>query len=160
MKAVLSVVGKMSDEFSENIDRNPGYAHVTWDDILEMHLSGYWEIQNHSYACHTYEKRNGVSQMKGESDSSYDSFLCSDVMALQDKIAYVTGVAPTTFTYPFGAFSENTDAELRKMGFKATLSCTEGVSTIKKGDPSCLYRIKRHLRPPDVSPEDFFEFLD
>lgn len=160
MKAVLSVVGKMSDEFSENIDRNPGYAHVTWDDILEMHLSGYWEIQNHSYDCHTYEKRNGVSQMKGESDSSYDSFLCSDVMALQDKIAYVTGVAPTTFTYPFGAFSENTDAELRKMGFKATLSCTEGVSTIKKGDPSCLYRIKRHLRPPDVSPEDFFEFLD
>ena len=97
--------------------------------------------------------------MKGESDSSYDSFLCSDVMALQDKIAYVTGVAPTTFTYPFGAFSENTDEILREIGFQATLSCTEGISVIKRGDPDCLYRLKRHLRPPDKSPEEFFKFL-
>ena len=74
-------------------------------------------------------------------------------------IAYVTGVAPDTFTYPFGAFSKETDNCLKKMGFKATLSCTEGVSTITKGDPDSLYMIKRHLRPPDNSPEDFFSSL-
>lgn len=160
MKAVISVVGKMSDEFTGSGDRNLNYSHLTWDDILDMHLSGYWEIQNHSYDCHTYDARNGVSQVSNESDEDYRTFLTSDICRLQDKIAYVTGVSPTTFTYPFGAFNENTDTILKEIGFKATLSCTEGVSTIKKGDPGCLYKLKRHLRPPGSSPQEFFTFLN
>ncbi len=160
MKAVISIVGKMSDEFTGSGDRNLNYAHLTWNDVLDMHLSGYWEIQNHSYNCHTYDVRNGVSQVSNESDEDYRSFLTSDICRLQDKITYVTGVTPTTFTYPFGAFNENTDTILKEIGFKATLSCTEGVSTIKKGDPDCLYKLKRHLRPPDLSPREFFTFLN
>jgi len=160
MKAVISIVGKMTDEYSNSEDKNLNYAHVSWDDVLEMHLSGYWEIQNHSYDCHTYTGRNGVSQVSNESYSDYESFLSSDISALQDKIAYVTGVAPNTFTYPFGAFSKDTDTILKELGFKATLSCTEGVSTIIKGDADCLYQLKRHLRSPDSSSEEFFTFLD
>lgn len=159
MKAVISIIGKMTDTFSTTPDENPNYSHLTWDHILKMHLSGHWEIQNHSYNCHTYENRNGVSQQSGESDTEYRNFLVSDLLELQDKIAYVTGVAPNTFTYPFGAFSENTDKIIKDSGFKATLSCTEGVSTIKKGNPESLYRLKRHLRPPDIPPEKFFDFL-
>ncbi len=159
MKAVISIVGKSTDDFSETEDENPNYSHVTWDDVLEMHLSGNWEILNHSYDCHSYDKRNGISQKKNESDKDYKKFLQSDLGRLQNMIAYVTGIAPDTFTYPFGAFSRETDNCLKKMGFKATLSCTEGVSTITKGDPGSLYMIKRHLRPPDKSPEDFFSSL-
>jgi peptidoglycan/xylan/chitin deacetylase (PgdA/CDA1 family) len=160
MKAVLSVVGSLSQEFSDTPDENPNYAHVTWDHILQMHLSGRWEIQNHSYDCHTYTSRNGVSQMKGESYESYKDFLTGDLMKLQDKLEEVTGVIPNTFTYPFGAFSENTDKVLKSLGFKATFSCTEGISTIKKGDPDSLYKLKRYLRPPNVSSDKFFAFLD
>lgn len=159
MKAVLSVVGEMSEEFSYHPDRNPSYSHVTWDDIFTMHMSDRWEIQNHSYSCHSYEKRNGVSMLSNESYDDYEDFLMADLCYLQDRLAYITGVTPNTFTYPFGAFTENTDTVLRKIGFKATLSCTEGVSTIKKGDPECLYQLKRHLRPPDISSDDFFIFL-
>lgn len=159
MQAVFSVVGEMTEQFSYEPDKNPNYSHVTWDDIFTMHMSGRWEIQNHSYACHSYEKRNGVSQMNGESYDDYEDFLMADLCHLQDKLAYVTGVTPNTFTYPFGAFTEKTDKVLKKIGFKATLSCTEGVSTIKRGDPECLYKLKRHLRPPDKSSEEFFEFL-
>lgn len=159
-KAVISIVGKMTDDFSNHPDENPNYSHVTWDHILQMHLSGNWEIQNHSYNCHSYETRNGVSQVSSETDAEYKDFLMSDLMHLQDKVAYVTGVAPNTFTYPFGAFNENTDKILHEIGFDATLSCTEGVSTIIRGDPKCLYKLKRHLRPPDKSPEEFFNFLD
>lgn len=159
MKAVISIVGKLTDEYSNIDNENLNYAYVTWDDVLDMHLSGYWEIQNHSYDCHSYDERNGVSQVSNESDSDYKSFLTSDISQLQDKIAYVTGVAPNTFTYPFGAFNENTDSVLKEIGFKATLSCTEGVSSIKKGDPECLYKLKRYLRPPDKAPDEFFDFL-
>ena len=63
MKAVISIVGKLSDDFSQTPDENPSYAHLTWDDILEMHLSGCWEIQNHSYNCHSFDHRNGVSDV-------------------------------------------------------------------------------------------------
>lgn len=159
MKAVLSVVGEMTEDFSYHPDRNPSYSHVTWDDILHMHLSGRWEMQNHSYSCHSYETRNGVSQMDNETYDDYEDFLMADLCHLQDKLAYVTGVTPNTFTYPFGAFSENTDKVLRKIGFKATLSCIEGVSTIKKGDPDCLYKLKRKLRPPGIPSDEFFDFL-
>lgn len=159
MKAVISIVGKLSDDFSNRPDENPNYSNVTWDHILKMHLSGYWEIQNHSYNCHSYENRNGVAQTSAESTSDYKEFLKSDLCHLQDKIAYVTGVAPNTFTYPFGAFNDNTDAVLKEIGFKATLSCTEGVSTIKRDDMECLYKLKRHIRPPNRSSADFFTFL-
>lgn len=159
MKAVISIVGKLSDDFSNQPDENPNYAHVTWDHVLEMHLSGNWEIQNHSYNCHTYTDRNGVAQTTTESYEDYSQFLTSDLSHLQDKIAYVTGVAPNTFTYPFGSFNKHTDTILKNIGFKATLSCTEGISTIKKGDTEGLYKLKRHLRPPHKSPEEFFTFL-
>ncbi len=159
MKAVISIVGSTSDQYSLHSDRALGYSYLTWNDILEMHLSGYWEIQNHSYNCHSYEKRNGVSQVSNETSEDYAAFLSSDIKGLQDKIKHVTGVAPNTFTYPFGAYSKNTDNILKDLGFKATLSCVEGVSTVRKGDPDSLYRLKRYLRPPDVPPEDFFTFL-
>lgn len=159
MKAVISIVGSSSDKYSACEDHNLSYSCLSWDDILEMHLSGYWEIQNHSYNCHTYENRNGVSQVSNETAEDYEAFLSSDIKILQEKIQYITGEAPNTFTYPFGAYSKNTDGILKKLGFKATLSCVEGVSTVRKGDPESLYRLKRYLRPPDVSPENFFTFL-
>jgi len=158
-KAVISIIGKESDLFSNDPDENLNYSHVTWDHILQMHLSGNWEIQNHSYNCHSYEIRNGISQKPSETFKEYKQFLSADLMESQNKIAYVTGVAPNTLTYPFGAFSKNTDKIIKSLGFKASLSCTEGVSTIKRGDTECLYMLKRQLRPPDVSSETFFEFL-
>jgi peptidoglycan/xylan/chitin deacetylase (PgdA/CDA1 family) len=160
IKAVISVIGKESDLFTNSPDEHLNYSHVTWDHILAMHLSGNWEIQNHSYNCHSYDDRNGISQKKSETFKEYKSFLTDDIMEAQNKIAYVTGVSPTTLTYPFGAFSKNTDKIIKSLGFKASLSCTEGVSTIEIGDYEGLFKLKRHLRPPDVSSEKFFEFLD
>lgn len=158
-KAVISIVGETTEMFSDQRDDNPSYSYVTWDHIKKMHRSGLWEIQNHSYECHSYDKRKGVSRTYAETDREYEKFLMSDLRRLQDMITCVTGTRPDTFTYPFGAFSENTDEILRKIGFKATLSCTEGINTIKTGDPDCLYRLNRYLRPPEKSPEDFFTFL-
>ena len=160
MKAVISIVGKMADDFTNDPDHNLSYSYVTWDHILDMHLSGYWEIQNHSYNCHTYDIRNGVAQVSGESDDHYREFLMGDICSLQDRIAYVTGVAPNTFTYPFGSFNKNTDAILKEIGFMATLSCTEGVNTVSKGDTEGLYRLKRFLRPPATPSSEFFELLE
>lgn len=74
MKAVISIVGKMTDDFSNHPNENPNYSYLTWDNILDMHLSGHWEIQNHSYNCHSYENRNGVCQVSSETKKEYKDF--------------------------------------------------------------------------------------
>ncbi len=52
MKIVLSIIGLSSEKFSNTVDININYSHVTWDQIKEMDESGLVEIQNHSYDMH------------------------------------------------------------------------------------------------------------
>lgn len=160
MKAVISIIGKHTDEFSKVDDNHATYSHVTWKQIQEMCGSGLVEIQNHSYDGHDNLKgRKGVSQMSGESLENYQGFLKKDTMKLQEKIHNATGIYPTTFTYPFGAISTNSPNIIQSLGFKASLGCGEGISQLKTGDPDCLYELKRYLRPPNKSSDDFFDHM-
>ncbi|MCL2463203.1 MAG: hypothetical protein FWF44_11100, partial [Defluviitaleaceae bacterium] len=35
---------------------------------------------------------------------------------------------------------------LKEMGFKASLSCWEGVNIVASGNPECLYKMRRSIR--------------
>lgn len=160
MKAVISIVGKFSDIYTEKPSNNVNYAHVTWDQIKEMHDSGLFEIQNHTYNLHyTNKKRTGARRLKGESIAAYRELLNSDVGHLQQKITKTTGVTPNTFTYPYGFISKDSVPILKEMGFKATLSCFEGVNKIRMGDKDALFGLKRKNRPHGVSTSSFFKKL-
>lgn len=160
MKAVISIVGKFSDIYTEKPSNNVNYAHVTWDQIKEMHDSGLFEIQNHTYNLHyTNKKRTGARRLKGESIAAYRELLNSDVGHLQQKITKTTGVTPNTFTYPYGFISKDSVPILKEMGFKATLSCFEGVNKIRMGDKDALFGLKRKSRPHGVSTSSFFKKL-
>jgi peptidoglycan/xylan/chitin deacetylase (PgdA/CDA1 family) len=146
MKIVLSIVGKSVDDFSRVNDTNIGYAHTTWTQIKEMSDSGLVEIQNHSYNMHKVcNGRYGCYQKYNEAFTHYEEFLTKDISTLQEKAKEVLNYQPNTFTYPYGKFNENTDAILKKLGFKATLSVTFGVNLITK-DPERLYDLKRICR--------------
>jgi len=156
-KAVISIIGKFTDDFSLLRENNVIYSHITWDQINEMIASGHVEIQNHTYNLHTFNNgRNGAAQKSGEVIASYKTFLESDVGLLQEKIIESTGNTPTTFAYPFGFISKDSDNILKEMGFKATLSCTEGINYIKR-DPDALFHLKRDLRPPGKSSAQYFK---
>ncbi len=63
MKAVISVIGKPSEETSAAEYRSEAFCSLTWDQIKEMADSGLWEIQNHTYDFHdTKNGRNGASK--------------------------------------------------------------------------------------------------
>ena len=161
MKAVLSIIGKYTDEFSKTDDNHATYSHVTWKQIQEMTASGLIEIQNHSYDSHESKGgRKGTMQRSGESSDHYASYLEKDLMKLQKEVKDAVGTAPTTFTYPFGAISDNSVSIIKDLGFKASLGCMEGINTITKGDPDCLYRIKRYLRSPKSSSLAFFKKIE
>jgi Predicted xylanase/chitin deacetylase len=146
MKVVLSIIGKNTDDFTRVPDDNLAYSHVTWPQLSEMIDSGYIEVQNHTYNLHSNKNgRIGCRQMSGESDAHYEQVLSEDLLKCQDEIKSMTGVTPNTFTYPYGEISRNTDSILKKLGFKATLSCKYGVNVIRR-EPDSLFDLKRICR--------------
>ena len=95
----------------------------------------------------------------GESLSAYEKVLQDDLSKLQAKLQTTTGVAPTTFTWPYGAYTKESRDLLEELGFQATLSCRSGVNTLTKGDPESLYLLKRNIRKPGVSIESIMAEL-
>ncbi len=159
MKAVISVVGKLTEKYSQINNKNSYYAYLTWNDISKMSSSGYYEIQNHSYDLHSKRSgRNGSMQMLGESLEQYRITLNEDLGSLQEKLFEVTGKRPTAFAYPLGAISKNSRDILKDMGFRATFSCREGVNYITR-DPDSLYLLKRVCKTPEKSSEEFFKVI-
>lgn len=145
-KIVFSIVGKNTDDFTRIPDDNLDYSHVTWEQLKEMHDSGLVDVQNHTYNLHSNKKgRVGCMQMSGESDAHYEQTLSEDLLQCQKEINEAIGVTPNTFTYPYGRISPNTDGILKKLGFKATLSCNYGVNVIQR-NPETLYALRRICR--------------
>lgn len=152
-KIVLSIIGKSIDDFTRVNETSVSYGHMTWENIKEMVDTGLVEIQNHSYNLHKVSNgRYGCYQKRDEPFTQYEEFLTSDIITLQEKVKEAVDIEPNTFTYPYGRFNDNTDAILKKLGFKATLSVTFGVNLITK-DPEKLYDLKRICRSHNQSVE-------
>nr|MDD6335103.1 polysaccharide deacetylase family protein [bacterium] len=154
-RAVISIIGKMSDAAQTEEHPSAYYSHLTWTQLKEMMDSGLIEVQNHSYNLHTNAGRNGAAKKRGEDISTYTHVLEEDIGRLQTLLQNNIGYTPNTFTYPFGSTSTQTDDILHSMGFEATLSCVEGPNYIDRG--SSLYRLKRYNRPSGISTENFFK---
>ncbi len=157
VKVVISPIGIESDRYSKSMDLNPAYANMCWDNIKEMKESGLVQIQNHSYNLHHASKdQTGCSQMKNEDDYAYSERIFSDLKKANEVIFQNTGYNPVCMTFPFGVTSKKVNELVKSMGFKMSLSCSEGVSYIDH-NPECLYMIKRYNRPHNISRDVFFK---
>ncbi|ARP50541.1 MULTISPECIES: polysaccharide deacetylase family protein [Caproicibacterium] len=157
MKMIFSPIGICTEQYSKGDSDHWTYSHVTWKELDEMLKSGTTEVQNHTYNLHHDRKsgRLGVSKRRSESVADYQKMLRGDLSYMQDLMYQHTGVHMNTFVYPFGAMSEATGDVIRSLGFQATMTCTEHINVITR-DPECLYGLGRYLRPPDITPEQFF----
>ncbi len=151
MKIVLSVIGKSVDDFSKVCDENINYSHVTWDEVKEMQQSGLVEIQSHSYNLHKISNgRYGCCQKSDEPIEQFEELFTNDLNKLQEEILSATGNSPNTFTYPYGKYNDEIETIVKKLGFKATLTCKFGVNVIDH-DPDTLYSLKRIRRAHNQS---------
>lgn len=159
MKAVLSVVGKYTDTYSSIDDRNIDYAYLTWDNIAELSKSKNVEIQNHTYDMHYCDKdcRNGLSKLNGESKEKYEKALSEDLLKMQNLLFTQAGVAASAIAYPYGSYSKLTLDIVKKLGFKASLTCEERLNNVIPGDGDSLFNLGRFNRPSGVSTEEFFK---
>ncbi|MBP5618025.1 MAG: polysaccharide deacetylase family protein [Clostridia bacterium] len=158
-KALLSVIGVYTEQYSTGDDHNVAYAHVTWDEIAEMAGSGLVEIGNHTYDLHTLTDRKGCRIKPGESEAAYRAMLTADVQALQDRLTAVTGQAPAVFTFPYGNVCSQSCEVVEAMGFRVTLVCEEKVNIVTQGDPDCLKKLRRFNRAHGKSSQSFLSAI-
>ena len=159
MRAVISVIGKYSELYSDTPDPNPSYAHLTWADIRTLAESGRVEIQNHSYNMHRQESRRGASRRKGETLEAYTQALTDDVTHLQTLLETQCGLTPTAFVYPYGQLSKGADEILKSLGFQCTMSCEERVNTVTRAEAS-LFCLGRFNRAGTLSTAEFMRKIE
>lgn len=157
--AVFSIVGKYTDSYSESGAANLTYGYMRWCDVREAMRNEHIEFANHSYDFHNNNAgRNGSKRNKGESKDSYMAVFENDTAKMQERFKEETDFEPDIYCYPFGAYSPESFDILKKMGFKASFSCNEGVNILTH-DSECLYLLKRFNRPSGISSEEFFKKL-
>ena len=156
-KANLNVIGSFCNYTTTSGDKdNPNYSYLTWDEIKFMQQTGLVEIGNHTYKMHAFSPRYGIAQKQGESDFEYQEALSSDVNKLENILQEECGFKTQVFAYPFGKYSKKSEEILRNQGFKAFLTCNEGINKIKKGDKSVLSHLKRINRSGLLTTWQFF----
>lgn len=152
-KAVISPIGSCTQKFSETVDISPTYGHCSWEQLKEMTDSGLVEIQNHSWDLHSTSGRKGVSKKKNESAEEYINSVKPDIEKAQEQIFANLGTKPLCFVYPFGAYTSESEQLIRSLCFACSLSCTEKIDTVERGNPESLYALGRFLRSNKRSAE-------
>lgn len=161
MKAVVSIIGKHTDIFSNPEEtRHLNYSHLSWAQLREMQASGVFEIGNHTYDMHDNcnNKRYGIRKRQGESQCEYVEYLNSDIGALSKQMEKELGATPIVFAYPFGALCRDSVEVLSDMGIKVLLTCEEKVNKIEIGAKTPI-SLKRFNRAAKYSTYDFFKRL-
>jgi len=150
MPIVVSIIGKDTEIWSEIPSIDLRHGHVTWDQIREMAGTELVEIANHTWDLHKHENgRKGAAIRPGEDMEHYRTVLQTDVGRLQTQLTERSGVTPIGFVYPFGRLCAEAEEILGEMGFLVTVSCRDGINTLVRGEPSCLFALRRYERTPE-----------
>lgn len=157
--AVISIVGKFTDTFSETPDPAPAYAHLTWDDIRALSATGFIEFGNHTYDMHKQTGRHGSKKNTDESETHYKQAFYEDVSKNQTLLLQKAGVDALVFTYPYGQISPEALPILRQMGFRAAFTCLEQVNSLTR-DPEALFHLNRFNRSGRLSTEAFMQKME
>lgn len=158
MKAIVSIIGKHTDTFSESQDyKSINWSHLTWEQCREMQASGLVEVENHTYNLHDNisGKRYGIRIQKGESEAEYQLAIEKDVGTLSQELQRELGTVPIVFAYPFGALCKESKPVLENLGFKIILTCEEKVNVLTEGNDGPLV-LRRFNRAHHYGTEEFY----
>ena len=159
MCAVVSIVGRYTDDYAAADPHADSYSYLTWSDIAELAASGRIEIGSHTYDMHTNSNgRQGCAKLPDESSDEYEAVLGADLALLKTELLQNCGISPEVFAYPFGALSRESLPVLRESGILMTLTCREGMNHITR-DPDCLYGIFRNNRSGLLTTEEYMTKL-
>lgn len=157
MNAIISVVGKYTNDNASADPHISCYSYLTWDDISKLLDSGRIEIGSHTYDMHSLKtERKGCAKLPYETNEEYADIFTEDLGRLQSEMIQNAGTSPIVFAYPFGSISRESIPLLRSYSIMMTLTCYESPNYITR-DPDCLYGISRYNRSGFYSTEEFMQ---
>lgn len=155
--AVISVVGSYSEKFSEINEANAAYSYLRWCDIKQMKESGRVEFGNHSYDYHKIKNgRIGAKIVKYEEPEKYKTRFYNDMNKTHNLLLENCGIDTKIYTYPYGAYCDESEDVLKDNGYLMTFTCTEGKNYITSA-PESIKLLKRFNRSGNFNTKDFFE---
>lgn len=145
MCAVMMVVGKFTDVYTESGDRDVRYCYLSWPDLAELNQSPYVELAAHSYNMHSLGVRKGCAIMAGESVSAYQETLNSDLALEESRFQEHLGIQPIAFAYPYGIYCDPAREVLQQRGYQVLFTCDQHVNVLsgQDGELLCLGRFNR-----------------
>ncbi|SHM34692.1 polysaccharide deacetylase family protein [Ruminococcus flavefaciens] len=159
MCAIVSIVGRYTDDYAPADPHADAYSYLTWEDISQLIASNRIEIGSHTYDMHSRDsRRQGCAINPDETPEQYSYTLNMDIGLLNTELHDSCGISPVVFAYPFGALCRESLPVLRDNGIKISLTCREGMNYITRS-PDCLYGIFRNNRSGLVSTEEYMSEL-
>jgi peptidoglycan/xylan/chitin deacetylase (PgdA/CDA1 family) len=167
MKGVISVIGiSVGKDRYKDTDYSM-IPHFSGEQGREMVKAGVMEIQSHSFSMHDNEPyelpdvyREGVLPKKREREEEYIRIFKEDYLNNKALIEDQTGSKVTAYFYPFGKYTILTEALLREMGNRASVTVNPGINTLVKGLPQSLYGLKRIAVPASLDTNALLKLLE
>jgi peptidoglycan/xylan/chitin deacetylase (PgdA/CDA1 family) len=158
MCAVLAVIGRIAENYTNNEDHNIRYSYFSWPELATLSQSPNVELSVHTYDMHTKDKRKGCKILRGESLDSYTSAISKDLDLIESQFATYIGEKPYAFAYPYGFCCNEAKGFLRSRGYSVLFTCYERVNKLS-GDPEELMSLCRFNRPSNIDRDQFFKKL-
>lgn len=136
----------------------PITPHFSWEQAREA--ADVLSVQSHTFDMHqvstldTSEYRIGVLKRKWERRGEYEDALRADFTKSLFEIEREVGRPTLAFAYPYGKKTNESEAVLRSVGVRMTLTTVFGVNTIVSGDHESLFSLKRINVTETMSPDD------
>lgn len=166
MKATVFVIGVLYGQTLYKDTQYPIYPpHFGDAEASIMAQSGVLSIQSHSYDMHQIESyetapfRVGAMRMDNESEEEYINAFKADFERSAAQIENITGERPFVYSYPYGRSSTLTEKLLKEIGVKASLTIVKGSNIINRGDPDCLFGLKRYNVPGNMTGKELLAMI-
>lgn len=150
MNATIFIIGVSVGKDTYKDTGKPITPHFTIEQAKEMIDTGLIDIQSHTYDMHQVENldkepvRKGVLQFDDESESEYINNFYNDINKSIKQIENGTGNEVTVLSYPYGSYSELSEAICKdKLNIKATVTTNQAFNTVIKGLNQSLYGLSR-----------------
>lgn len=155
MTGVVSVIGAVTQQYTDLPDHNLRYSHMDWDAVKTADASGVLEVQCHTNDMHKLKPRRGCGQMPGESDEAYRQALFLDFVRFQAAFRLHTEHKAAALALPYGFYSAATIDGAKALNFQVIFTCTERINQLS-GDPEELLELGRYNRPTGPDSTAFF----
>lgn len=166
MCATVFVIGINEGEALYAHSRQPLLpARFSYEDAAPWVEKGVLDLQSHSMDMHQlesygYSGRDGMLPLQDESDEAYRRSIKEDAYLFRQRRKGRVSTELTALAYPFGYYSQETDALLAEEGILITFTTDEHCNRLYTGDSRSLRMLGRYPVTERTTGGALADFLD